>query len=307
MSRDRRQFLASAAQMLGSLVPLSATAMSVRPGAGGLSPTENRPKVRDKMWVWSLVAGMYNDSTWFPGKSRMTPAEAAFYLGVPNVCMVAYKVDGALKPTPPYDQYAIALTPLKQVVWAIGGAQRPDIKRWLHDILQLADGYSNIIGIQMDDFYRRTLDGGEIGSLTPKELAYVKDELKGNKNPLSLWLTLYYHDLKYELSRSLAEFDVVTYWTWNANDLETLDQGFSLAEQAAPHAKKVLGCYMWDFGAKQAMPIALMQKQCELGLSWLRSGRIDGMIFGISNLCDLNLEAVRWTRRWVQRVGDERL
>ena len=118
---------------------------------------------------------------------------------------------------------------------------------------------------------------------------------------------MYHHDLKYELSKSLAKFDVVTYWTWNARELETLDHDFSEAERAAPNAKKVLGCYMWDFGAKQEMPITLMQKQCEMGLTWLRNGRIDGIIFGITNLCDLNLEAVSWTRKWIDKVGEEEL
>lgn len=306
MGSDRRQFLQGLASSLSCLAGLDATALP-QATAVGTSYLAGKPRVRDKLWVWSLVAGMYNDAAWSPGKSRITPAEAAFYLGTPNVCMVTYKTDCVLKPAPPYDQYAIALLPLKQVVWAIGGAQRSDITLWLKDILQLSQTCPNIVGIQLDDFYTGTLGGGEIGSLSPSELAYVRKQLITRDRQLGLWLTLYHHDLKYELSKSLSEFDIVTYWTWNARDLETLDQGFSEAERAAPRAKKVLGCYMWDFGSKQEMPIALMQKQCEMGLTWLRNGRIDGIIFGISNLCDLNLEAVSWTRKWIDKVGKEEL
>ena len=36
-----------------------------------------------------------------------------------------------------------------------------------------------------------------------------------------------------------------------------------------------------------------------------RQGRIDGMIFLASCLCDLGLEAVEWTRAWIADVGNQ--
>ena len=64
---------------------------------------------------------------------------------------------------------------------------------------------------------------------------------------------------------------------------------------------------MWDFGAKRPMPVELMKQQCELALKLLRERRIEGMIFLATNICDLNLETVNWTRRWIAKVGDEPL
>jgi hypothetical protein len=305
MSADRRTFMKEIAGLIGAWVPFGAASGALEPTALSAAEPDRTQTVRDKLWIWSLVAGMYNDAPWFPGKSRITPVEAAFYLGVPNVCMVTYKTDCKLKPAPPYDEYAIALLSAKRVIWALGGAGRRDVKVWLDDILKLPVTYNNIIGVQMDDFYQRTLDGEETGSLTPKELSYIKNQLVSGGHDLELWVTLYHHDLKYDIAHSLVKFDVVTYWTWDAKDLETLDQGFAEVEKVAPHARKLLGCYMWDFGGQRLMPIPLMQRQCELGLSWIRSGRIDGIIFGISNLCDLKLEAVEWTRRWVREVGGD--
>jgi hypothetical protein len=86
-----------------------------------------------------------------------------------------------------------------------------------------------------------------------------------------------------------------------------LEEGFTKAEQAAPKARKVLGCYMWDYGDEKPIPLPLMQKQCQLGLEWLRTGRIEGMIFLASCICDLNLEAVEWTRNWIREVGDAKV
>ena len=64
---------------------------------------------------------------------------------------------------------------------------------------------------------------------------------------------------------------------------------------------------MWDFGIGKPMPLERMKKQCELALRWLQEGRIEGMIFLATNICDLDLEAVNWTRRWIAEVGDQQL
>ena len=50
-----------------------------------------------------------------------------------------------------------------------------------------------------------------------------------------------------------------------------------------------------------------MKKQCAFALRWLREGRIEGMILLATNICDLNLETVNWTRSWVAEVGNQPL
>ena len=268
----------------------------------------DRSTVRDRLWIWGQAAGSFNGPE-ICGKtctSRMTPAEGAFYLGVRNMIFIVPE---------PYDQnvgsfdsYAISFRPLKSVVWSIptfagGNVHQHDVEL----VRQLAQKFPNVVGLLMDDFFRNGLDGGRVGALTPKELAYLKTHLSVNARKLDTWVTVYRHDLRHDVSEYLKEVDVMNYWTWVAKDLDNLEEGFAQAEQAAPLARKVLGCYMWDFGTGNPMPISLMQKQCDLGLQWLRKGRIAGMIFLVSAICDMNLEAVEWTRNWVRQVGDEKL
>jgi hypothetical protein len=50
--------------------------------------------------------------------------------------------------------------------------------------------------------------------------------------------------------------------------------------------------------------VELMKMQAELGLKWLKAGRIEGIIFLGTPVCDLGLDAVEWTRRWLASVGD---
>ena len=308
MKTRRRNFLHSLAGTLAAL--RTGTIEAGASSAAARTTVAEKSTVRDTFWIWGHVEGSHNNQYGLQGTSRMTPAEGAFYLNVPNIIMVAYssaKEPCTMLPIPPYDPYLISFRPLKQVVWSIVGAGGIASKGDLEAVHKLAAKYPNIVGVQMDDFFRDTFDGSRVGTLTPQELGYVQSQLRIEGRKLGLWVTLYRGELKHDLSAYLSKVDVVTFWTWEAKDLERLEEGFGRAEQAAPKARKVLGCYMWDYGGQKPMPMPLMQEQCQLGLEWLRKGRIAGMIFLASCICDLNLEAVEWTRNWIREVGDEKL
>ena len=87
------------------------------PAFQGALPVTPPNTVRDRLWLWSHVAGSYNGMFNLPGHSRMTPAEAAFYMGIPNIFMLHR--NGT--PEPPLEQYAQAFEPLREVVWGIVG------------------------------------------------------------------------------------------------------------------------------------------------------------------------------------------
>jgi len=62
---------------------------------------------------------------------------------------------------------------------------------------------------------------------------------------------------------------------------------------------------MFSFGDSKPLPVELMKRQTELGYQWLRQGRIQGMIFLATGICDVDLESVEWSRQWIQRMGDQ--
>ena len=122
--------------------------------------------------------------------------------------------------------------------------------------------------------------------------------------PLDLWVTLYEHNLDAPIDKELNVCDVVTFWTWKAEMLSNLERSVErLQAKAAPHHRKMLGCYMWDYGGGGPMPMEMMKFQCERGLKWIQDGSIDGMIFLASCICDLGLETVEWVRSWNKEVG----
>jgi hypothetical protein len=151
------------------------------------------------------------------------------------------------------------LRALRRVIWSIVGAGGVGNKSDLEIASQLAQSYPNLVGVSMDDFFRDSFDGERVGTLTPKELAYVQNQIRLNSPKLDLWVTLYRHDLKRDLSDCLSQVNVVTFWTRMANDLETLEDGFAHTERSSPKARKILGCRMWDYSGHQPIPLPLMK------------------------------------------------
>ena len=105
----------------------------------------------------------------------------------------------------------------------------------------------------------------------------------------------------------LEECDGVTFWTWKPEHLLGLEHNFSRLEALIPGKRKMLGIYLWDYDQGKPMPLELLKNQCYSGLQWLREGRVEGLIFLASCICDLEIETVEWTRQWIAEVGEERL
>src|SRR5947207_967677 len=105
--------------------------------------------LRDRLWVWGHDAGSHNDGWGLPGPSRITPAEAAFYLGIPNLIMVRYKG----RPPLPLDQFAVPLRALRRVVWSAVGAHGQTDEEERSHVLDLAAHHPNVTGVMLDDFF----------------------------------------------------------------------------------------------------------------------------------------------------------
>jgi len=255
--------------------------------------SDMREMVRDRLWLWGHPAGCHTRSPeqWgLPGSSRITPAEAGRYLDIPNVLMVRYE----LEPAPPFAEHAQPLAGLQQIVWSIEGGGGGDVDA----VLELSTILPNLRGVILDDYFARVT-----------ALKNLRERLYAGARRLDIWVVLYTHEFASEavLHPHLELCDVVTLWTWQAADLVQLEANFTRFEQIVGERRKVLGLYLWDYSTKQPLPLAEMAKQCTLGLRWLEEGRLDGLIFLASCLCDLQLDVVEWTRRWIAEHGQRRL
>ena len=257
------------------------------------------PTVRDKLWIFTCVAGSDNDSLkkgGFPEGSRMTPAEGAFYLDVPNLQMIRW--EGL--PAHPYDQYAEAFTPLKQVAWSIVGSGGRVDGEELERVIELAERYPNVTGAYMDDFIRSE---GE-GVLSPEDLKNLRPRLEVAGRRLDLWVVVYTHQLDLPIAPLLKQCDIVNLWTWNSDHLVDLEKNLDRLEKVKPGGRVSLGCYLWDFHNARPVSIPDMAHQCGLGLKWLQEGRIESISLLANTVMDIKTESPAWTRDWIREVGD---
>lgn len=295
---NRRRFLGTAvagtALAVGTHQAYSAT------NARGFPCLPEDGTVRDCMWIWGGAPGATNDE-WGHAPSRMTAAEAAFYMGIPNLFLIRHKGRPALEE---YDQYALALSPLKRVIWPLvesGGETDPERRDF---VLNMPARYPNAAGFIMDDYFKK--DGTAHLTLDElKQLAAKRRTADGRALPL--YVVVYTHQLELPIQEHLAHCDKITFWTWKVEDLADLEKNFAKMEKVAPDHPKLLGCYLWDFGNKAPVPLDAMKRQVEVGYKLLQAGRIEGMIFLEHGVCDIGLDTVEWTREWLAKVGEERL
>ena len=261
--------------------------------------------VRDRLWIWGHEGASHNTEWNLPAPSRITPAEAAHYLGIPNALMVTY----GGKPEPPFDQHALALSSLDRVVWSIVGdssSKRNDESTDLDEVIGLAEKFPNITGAIMDDFFNSVTDE-DIGRYGTEELRGFQEKLHAAKRALDLWVVLYTHQLDIAFEKHVDLCDVITFWTWKSPDLADLERNFATLKERAPDKRIILGCYLWDYGMKAPMPLDRMKMQNELALKWLKAGDIEGIIMLSNCVCDIGLDAVEWTKDWIAEVGGETL
>lgn len=328
MTTNRRAFLGSAA--IGSI----ATSMAGPPtfAARGATSLTTQGIVRDRIWIFTAPEGANNsylERGGFRGGSRMTPAEAAFYLSVPNLIFVNA---GGLPRHPRYDrgwrakttfeQYAISFRPLNRVLWSVVGAGGIGGSEMLPEVIRLAKSFPNFEGVFLDDFIRRTKqsDGRTVGrpAMSTSDLRAMREQLQSLKRPQEVWVTLYtrtinpkheeYMNCEPPLSELLGLFDVLTLWTWNAEELPQLEENMEALEAIAPkQTRKALGLYIYDYRNLRPVPLDLMRHQCELGLRWLKEGRVSQLIFLANTVLDLDFESGEWARKWIAEVGIQHL
>jgi hypothetical protein len=264
--------------------------------------------VLDRIWLWGHAAGSHTNrrvdrELWgLPDVSAITPADAADYMGISNCVMVVYRDE----PQPPFNRDALALSVLDRVVWSVVGdastTRTEDGASDLDEVLAIAGLYLNVHGAIIDDFA-----AGGRPRMTVEAVARTQKRLHNFRRPLDLWVVLYNGQDLEPLSAHLQFCDVLTFWTMEGSRLPGLENAFGQFLEQTPDRRRVLGCYMWNYGEKQPMTVAQMEHQCGLGLQWLREGAIEGIIFLASCICDLRLEAVEWTREWLLDVGDEEI
>ena len=302
--------------------------------------------VRDRLWLFAVPADgprLYYEGAGYRGGSRITPAEGAFWLGVPNLMFITQDWNNppqmsrerGWKAMTTKEQYAISFEPLKRVQWAAVGSGGRGGMAEVPDIVTLAKDYPNFTGIFLDDFFRPVTlpDGrkGTIPALSEAELKSMRAQLGKVGRPMEVWSVIYSHEFdpnhpsfrpcEPPLSESMKPLDVLVFFTWKSEELKDLEKNLALLESVKPkNCRIALGIYLWDYTSidpakkndptykmGKPVPLDLMEHQCGLGLKWLKEGRVsDLVILGLAGI-DQGIPSAPWMRDWIKKHGEEGL
>lgn len=271
-------------------------------------------KLRDKFWLFGVRP--HQDDIYlgkgekdrFSKWSRITPAEGAMMLGVPNMLMV--NCDGI--PVPFSHEaygYAESFCRMKKVLWSASGSSGFRTGNEEAFICELAKRYQNVCGAFLDDFFGRfrALPEGERSAKARALLDEIRIGLDKADRPMELWTVWYAQESEMFAQEVFEPLTGVSMWSWSYRELDTLEARFEEACRLLPDKGKMLGCYMYDFPSGDPVPNEYMELQCELGRQWIREGRLDGMIFETNSVMGVGLPSEKWLRDWIDRVGDEEL
>ena len=262
--------------------------------------------VRDRLWVFCCPPN--TDFGSVRQRSLMTAAECGFYLDVPNIIMIQASSGESQygRFDPPFAQYSLALRPFKRIAWGIVGSGGFTDDDETQETLELAVKTPNVTAVMLDDFFK-TKDKPERAVYTVDRLRDIRRWIDDSGKRFDLLVTYYYRPfLQIPLNEYLELIDVVTLWG-GKDDLLDLEATLDRVEAAIPNKRIMLGCYMFDFGIREPVPLDLMKHQCRTGLRWLTEGRIEGIIFLGNTVADLDFPAVEWTRQWIRDIGDENI
>lgn len=264
----------------------------------------------DRLWLWGHNAGSHHlpvNTYNLPGENLMDPAEACRYLGIDRCCRVALGDHG---PFPPFDDEAEKLRDLKEVVWsAIGDAsskQHDGNQSDLDEILRISARYDNISGAILDDFFIAPTPDGRVARHSVESIRDMRNKLhRFDRRPLDLWLVWYAHQLDYELTEYIKLFDVMTLWEWKGSNLARLDSNIDKFIDKTSDKRRLVGCYLYNYGERMPMTVDQMAHQLEICLQRIKQGDIEGIVFCANTVVDIGLEAVAFTRDWIAKNGNK--
>ena len=273
--------------------------------------------VRDKFYFFASRA--HDDDIYFgkPGRnrvhtwSRITPAEGAHMLGVPNMIMVSS--DG--EPVPfSSESYSVmeSFCRMKSVMWSVVGSCGFRSLREEEFICDIAEKYPNVTGAYIDDMFVGTDIFGEGEDKSKEEeftqkIKTIRKKIDKASRPMELWSTCYVKYSEKFRPSMYDPIDVIAVWNMNTDDIAKLEEDMQVYEKLLPNKRKVLGLYIYDYRKGEGVSTELMEIQCEKGLKWLKEGRIEGMVFLTNCVMGIGLESEYWLRDWIDKVGDQEL
>ncbi len=124
---------------------------------------------------------------------------------------------------------------------------------------------------------------------------------------LEMWVVLYTKIFRRELDLDTVKkyvdvFDGVSLWFWDEDEvMESYDECLEVLFDIAPTQKKMLGCYLYDFGGEKSAKATVVLKQLNSAKELIKQNKIDGVILHTNAIItDDYIEAVDVCKKWIE-------
>jgi len=265
--------------------------------------------LRDRLWVRGHDPGVYDGPKGvynIPLSAPMSMAEGIKSMGISNVCVI--------RGGTPDGEYRKQFKDVKRVAWNLSGGSNQSYYALREYVFKLRDVMPNLTGYYLDDFFHiggapKVEKSGEVqpapASLSLDEMKKLHEETVAYKRRLDLAVVLYTHQLSASIKPVMQYVDVVSLWIWSGSDIQRIEANFQKYRSLVPDKPTLLGIYMWDFGGEKELSKDFMARQLDHAHRLYKEGRIEGLIFHCTPLCNKGLAAVDYARQWIARHGNE--
>ncbi len=261
-------------------------------------------KLRDHFWIWGHPTNSLYEKFGIKKESAMPPVEGTYYLGATNTFLVPMDL-----PCDRKHESELAKD-VANVGWSINYA-------WEHpehvtEVCELSKTYKNICRGIFDDFFSPSNPTNNYTNYTPELIAKYREEL--HAAGLELWVVLYtenFRQTEMDVIKSfLDEFDGVSLWFWNEKEvLEDYDKYIDIYLSVTEGKKRLVGCYLYDFGAASPATGKAVVYQLERAQEMINKGVIGGVILHTNAVVAKDgeepYEAVEAGVAWMKEHGDE--
>ena len=302
---SRRAFLAQTGKAALASLVAGAAAAPLRAAEVKYPAYENN--LQDRLWMWGHDPGAYDGPKGvynIPLSAPMSMAEGIKSMGIPNVCVI--------RGGTPDEEYRAQFKDVKRIAWNLSGGSNPSYYALKEYVFGLRDIMPNLTGYYLDDFFHggapRAGKDSETkpapASLSIDEMRKLHEEMVAYKRRLDLAVVLYNWQLYGRVKPVMKYVDVVSLWI-RGSDVPKIEESFERYHSLIPDKPTLLGLYMWNFYGKKELPKEWMAKQLDYAYRLYREGKIEGLIFHCTPLCNKGLAAVDYTRDWIAKHGKE--
>jgi len=252
--------------------------------------------LKRKIWLWGQKPSGYDNSGYgLPKGNKMTPTEGLNFFGIENLCRVKLSAEANQSFL---DDLWLG-EPAKKLCLSLIGAGGEVPRDDMDDILTIAQKDSRVVSAVMDDF----ISEKRMKVFTPDVLHGFVDRLhNGIDRKLELWSVLYERDFDITPKDRAKIFDVTTFWTWYADNLNHYEENFKRMSDIVDGGRMMLGVYMYDFGSKKILPDELMRRQLDFVGNKLATGEVEGAILCSNVIADIGFTTVDIMRDWLNSL-----